>query len=581
MKPLFRKKKRNTLPVLLAKYICSALLLTAAFAVGFQQWIGYYVHYQCQHQIDDEESYTQNQINQLAAEYEGTDLMREISGRMALYTHYDIIIDDPFGRTDKMIQMVPIFSPKCHAAKALIDEDGNVIASNKLTWMTALVFKKGNGEKIPENGWYYCDRDAISIPEVQQLYEDYLALSQQEDYERYLDISIESAYVNTADHTFIPHKGTMTLTQVERTPETLFEVSKTDENLIDSKDIDITIDIENYKLMTMHSVGSQNDYPQMMLPFPQGETPENLAAFANEFIFRNEQSYSSYDHQAHKDGTATYVRSCPIYIDKQKFWLTHCLTVNMKDPLLVAFYWRWTVAFAVGIFLLALALCWRRYTISKTKYAFEDYQRDLTNHLAHDIKTPLTAIGGYTENLMEGQLTAAEQQQYLQGILDNVTFTDSLINRTLNLNNMDGSKKPEREKLSAGSLAEETFSKYAPMLSEKEIRYSVQGSTEVKAERASFVSILENLIGNAVRYTPKAGEIKVTISKKHIVITNTVTEKIRTKDLKRLFVRGDKARSNSGGAGLGLSIAERAALLNGFTLKISCNDTAFKADLKL
>ena len=577
MKPLFRKKKRNTLPVLLAKYICSALLLTAAFAVGFQQWIGMYVTSQVNEQIEFMTADTLQNISRLAAQYDGEALMREIDCRLTVYQYFDIIVEDPLGRNDKDVQLVSRYSPKCHSGAALIDEAGNIVASNKLKFMAILKFSDDDTD--PAKGWYLCDRDALNLPEVDQLYADYRTLAAQEDYRHLAEIKIDTAYVNKETHSFIPQKGTMTLTCEPVFGETLID-TENQKKVVETKEFNISLDLADYELITLHQ-GAGAAYPLANLTYPQGEEPEALKAFEKEFIFRNEQSYSSYGHQAHMDGTATYVRSCPIYIDKQKYWLTNCFTVNLKDPQLVRFYWRWTVAFAIGVFLLALAFCWRRYTISKTKYAFEDYQRDLTNHLAHDIKTPLTAIGGYTENLMEGQLTAAEQQQYLQGILDNVTFTDSLINRTLNLNNMDGSKKPEREKLSAGSLAEETFSKYAPMLAEKEIRYSVQGSTEVKAERASFVSILENLIGNAVRYTPEAGEIKVTISKKHIVITNTVTEKIRTKDLKRLFVRGDKARSNSGGAGLGLSIAERAALLNGFTLKISCNDTAFKADLKL
>ena len=52
------------------------------------------------------------------------------------------------------------------------------------------------------------------------------------------------------------------------------------------------------------------------------------------------------------------------------------------------------------------------------------------------------------------------------------------------------------------------------------------------------------------------------------------------KDLKKPFVRGEKSRSNLGGNGLGLSIAERAAALNGFKLNISCANTEFSAEIK-
>ncbi len=79
----------------------------------------------------------------------------------------------------------------------------------------------------------------------------------------------------------------------------------------------------------------------------------------------------------------------------------------------------------------------------------------------------------------------------------------------------------------------------------------------------------------------KNGEIKGNFNKKSITITNTVSKKVDTKDLKRPFVRGDKSRSNAKGSGLGLSIADRAAESNGLKLKISCTDKEFKAELKI
>ena len=577
MKPLFRQKKRNTLPALLAKYICSALLLTAAFAVGFQQWIGMYVHSQSNKQIEFMTADTLQNISRLAAQYNGEALMREIDCRLTAYQYFDIMFEDPLERNDKGVHLVPRYSPKCHSGSALIDEASNIVASNKRKFMVILKFSDDDTD--PAKGWYLCDRDALNLPEIDQLYADYRTLAAQEDYEHFADISIETAYVNKETHSFIPQKGTMTLTYEPFSGETLIDTNN-QKKVLETKEFNISLDLADYELITLHQ-GAKAEYPRAILAYPAGEEPEALKAFEKELIFRNLHSYSSGSYQDNGDGTETYVRNTPVWIEKQLYWLTICFTVNLKDPALTAFYRRWTIAFAVLVFAAALAFCWRRHTINKTKYAFEDYQRDLTNHLAHDIKTPLTAIGGYTENLMEGQLTEEEQHRYLQGILDNISFTDSLISHTLFLNSMDGSKKPEREKLSAGSLAEEAFSKYAPMLAEKNIRYSVQGSTEVRAERASFVSILENLIGNAVKYTPQEGEIRVTITKKHITVTNTVTEKISTKELKRPFVRGDKARSNTEGAGLGLSIADRAALANGFRLKLSCNDSAFKADLKL
>ncbi len=228
--------------------------------------------------------------------------------------------------------------------------------------------------------------------------------------------------------------------------------------------------------------------------------------------------------------------------------------------------------------LLALLWAWQKNVRNKARYAFEDYQRDLTDNLAHDMKTPLMAISGYAENVLNGKLTEAEQTEYLNFILDNVSFTDSLISRTLYLNHMDGhNMSPETIQLM--DLAEEILGKYALLLQDKKIVYSVSGNADVHADRNAMETVIENLISNAVKYTPNGGTLSIAIDKKRMAIINSVSERIDTKELKRPFVRGDAARSNADGNGVGLSIAERAALANGFRLTISCSDTEFRAEV--
>ncbi|MCR5121326.1 MAG: HAMP domain-containing histidine kinase, partial [Ruminococcus sp.] len=266
------------------------------------------------------------------------------------------------------------------------------------------------------------------------------------------------------------------------------------------------------------------------------------------------------------------------YIGGKAYQLYMRFIVDERDPQFVQFYYKWVTIFSLVTLAVTLLLCWRKNVLNKAKYAFEDYQRDLTDSLAHDIKTPLMAISGYTENVMSGKLTDEEQKEYLTAILDNVSFTDRLISRTLYLNHADKSKsKPEPIKLA--DMTEEMLGKYAPMLREKKITYGVNGNAEIKADKTAMETIMENLISNAVKYTPNGGTVKIEIDKKHLTITNSVTERIDTKELKRPFVRGDQARSNADGNGLGLAIAERAALSNGFKLTLSCTETEFKTEL--
>ena len=576
MKKRFKTGKRKTLPQLLLKALCCTAFLTVIFVFCFQEFLMQVIYKQAKQQNDYIAAEMQQRIGEAAAKYDGDILMQEIRSLLSIYQHYEIRIDDPLAREGKEAIISAGFSPKCSKGAALIGKDGSIAASNELAFMTILRFSAA--EDDPANGWYICDRKALNLPEVDQLYEDYLALALQETLYNMLDIEMETAYVNKKTHSYIPQKGAMYLKEYPEKTDPLIEDSQI--KTLATKEINITVDLPGYELMALHNYEKDAEYPRAILNFPQGETPEALEQYQSEFVYQDENNYFSDGCYGNPDDTETYFVRIPLWIDGNLYQLVLCFTLNLRDSTLVAFYWRWTITFALVVLFAALLLCWRDYVVSRAKYAMEDYQRDLTNHLAHDIKTPLTAIGGYAENLMEGQLTAEEQQRYLQSILDNVSFTDSLVRQTLYLNSMDGTQKPQREQINVRAVIEEAFAKYALMLEEKQIAYGAGGEAEISADRAMFTAAVENLISNAVKYTPEGGTVRAVLGKKRLVLTNTVAEKAETQKLMQPFYRGDKARSNVEGAGLGLSIAERAANANGFTLHISCTDTEFSAEVR-
>ena len=155
-----------------------------------------------------------------------------------------------------------------------------------------------------------------------------------------------------------------------------------------------------------------------------------------------------------------------------------------------------------------------------------------------------------------------------------------MISRTLYLNHMEQGKKAKAETVQLAPLAEKLLDKYKLMLQEKRIQHSLSGSGEVQADPSAMETILENLISNAVKYTPEGGKLQVTMDQKALTVTNSVAQKLSVKKLKEPFYRGDAARSNVKGNGLGLAIADRAANANGFKLKLSCTEHEFKAELK-
>ena len=566
-----KKKKRVTLASLLVKALCASAVLIFIFASGFREYLNYEINSQSHELVISNIERHKEQIDKLEVDYSEEEILKIMNARLPIFSVFEIDIYEPF--TSKMVIINPDYSENCHFAAALIDENKNIVASNEKKLVSMILF----GKNHKDNGYYSCDREIINLPEVDKLYNEHLY---KESFNLYHTYDFDSVYVNRENFTFIPHKGTLTL--IENKNENLYYGWKEEyQSVVETIDIDITIDSDEYELIELSKVEGFSDeraFPRQSITGYYGEEKEIIDSFDFTSIKRLEPE--GVDSWEIEDGVKQYKRYERVYINKKPYYIFVGYIVDYNDEEIVNLHIKWTIIFGVFVLFVAMLLVWIENMKNKAKYAMEDYQRDLTNNLAHDIKTPLMAIGGYTENIMEGNLTEKEREDYLSHILENVSFADNLVNRTLQLNKM-GETKLNKEKIKVEEVFEKAIQKYAPMLDEKNIKYTVNGSCEVKAEPVSFEALVENLVSNAVKYTQENGEINGIFNSESFTITNTVAEKIDTKDLKTPFVRGDKSRSNVKGSGLGLSIADKSAISNNMKLKISCSDKEFKAEVKI
>ena len=581
----FRKQKREKTAWVFAKSLAVALVLSCAFAVGFQTFIHETINYELNSQIEEQTGDLNEHINlkaeQLKERYGYVDpdiLYSELDSYLTMYTTYDVQLEQ-FGLFDPQnrfsVQIVPNYSKNCHAMSALTDKDGNIIASSRMNMQTMLLFQKDKDTDM-DRGFYQCDLGLIDSSDIAS----FIRSNYTNDIYVFCDIKADSLYVNKKDRTFIPHESSITKTTYKKTGNLLvddsIEKEETKEFTIDINDLDV--DSSEYELIEVHMGIGGDEYPKAFLMNIWGTDRDTFDCFSDEFT-APDTDFSSYSYKWNSDSTATFARSRTLSVYGETYTLSVRFVFNYMEPQLVRYYWTYTILVTVLLIIIALLYAWRRNVKNKAKYAMEDFRRDLTNALAHDIKTPLTAIGGYAENILDGGLSEDEQQRYLHSIIDNVAFTDSMVNRTLRLNTMDGSELG-REKVSVGELVESAVKKYDIVLEEKNITFKASGSAEIKTNGGSLGTIVENLVSNAVKYTTENGTIKAELDKKRLVITNTVAAKVDVKKLKQPFVRGDASRSNTQGSGLGLSLADRAAVMNGMVLKLACTDTEFRAELK-
>ena len=221
------------------------------------------------------------------------------------------------------------------------------------------------------------------------------------------------------------------------------------------------------------------------------------------------------------------------------------------------------------------------YSELKMLYFAEDYRREMTSTLAHDLKSPLMAVSGYAENLKENTVTE-KNEHYIDSIIRNVEYMDGIIKNVLELSSLEsGYVKLNPSETDLRALTEELLKKYRTKTKERNISVNLSGEMKIFADREVMSHAIENLISNAVKYTAENGRVDFKFEKNRFTAENDSSEvlNIPADELWKPFVRGDEARSGKMGSGLGLTIVKNAAEQNGMSMKTEYKDGKFRVTL--
>ncbi|HEX8992190.1 MAG TPA: ATP-binding protein [Anaerolineales bacterium] len=191
-------------------------------------------------------------------------------------------------------------------------------------------------------------------------------------------------------------------------------------------------------------------------------------------------------------------------------------------------------------------------------------RRQMTADIAHDLRNPLTVIGGYIESMRDGVLKPTPER--LEAIQSEVQHLHRLVEDLRILSQADaGEMVLTREALSVRGLLERAVQSYRPLAEKDGIRMSISapaGLPEIQADPDRLARVLGNLISNSLRYTPAGGEIGLKAQAQNgnaVKITLTDNGKgIAAEALPYIFdrmYRADSSRSQSEESGLGLAIA--------------------------
>lgn len=216
-------------------------------------------------------------------------------------------------------------------------------------------------------------------------------------------------------------------------------------------------------------------------------------------------------------------------------------------------------------------LRWELIKAKDKEYEMQRKNREAIAAVAHDLKTPISVIAGYTEALSDG----LGKEDYYQKILENTASMNEMVLSLMEAESA-ATETSHRERLQTVELFSGMIKKFEPLVLEANIKFKVSKipKANVRVNSKDIERVLQNLITNAVRYCKRGGKIKVSFyirrSRYYVKVEDNgkgMSPEIASKVFDR-FYSEDESRSKSH-FGLGLAIAKNIVEDHGGKIKVS------------
>jgi len=208
--------------------------------------------------------------------------------------------------------------------------------------------------------------------------------------------------------------------------------------------------------------------------------------------------------------------------------------------------------------------------------------KEVTDNIAHDLKSPVTRIRGLAEVTLSTGRSLDEYQTMAASTIEECDRLMGMINIMLEISEFEaGVATLNISQVNISTLIEEACDLFQPLAEDKGLVIKVKVSPQllVSADRSKLQRAFANLLDNAVKYTPSGGTVTVSVKKgeKGVIISFRDTGiGIATDDIPRIFdrfFRADKSRSVPG-AGLGLSLVRAVVQAHGGDVQVSSSSGA-------
>jgi signal transduction histidine kinase len=203
--------------------------------------------------------------------------------------------------------------------------------------------------------------------------------------------------------------------------------------------------------------------------------------------------------------------------------------------------------------------------------------REMTDNIAHDLRSPLGRIRAIAEMSLTGKQVLEEYQQASENTLHECDRLLGLINMTLDVAEAEaGILRTENAQVDISNLVVDVCDLFEPTAEQKqiEINSTIETNVHMKGNLGSLQRMVGNLLDNAIKYTPQGGLVKVALERTSSGVRITVIDSgigIASNDRMRVFerfFRSDESRTMEG-SGLGLSYSRAVARAYGGDIEVT------------
>ena len=196
----------------------------------------------------------------------------------------------------------------------------------------------------------------------------------------------------------------------------------------------------------------------------------------------------------------------------------------------------------------------------------EQRRQEFVANVSHELKTPMTTIGGYIDGMLDGTIPPEKQQHYMQIVSGEVRRLSRLVRNMLDIAKLQAMGESRKSRFDLGETMSDVLITFEQKIYNKHLDVRVDLPDKpvwTRAERDSITQVIYNLIDNAIKFCPDSGRLALRLEtdggKARVTVENTgpTIDKDELPLLFDRFHKADKSRSaDREGWGLGLYIAK-------------------------